>query len=73
MKKMGSQDRNFSLLLLPSSYEKFWGMPIAPCIINTIPLTQFLVSVFYSILIKVDFMYNNLRIAEVRVFAGRKA
>lgn len=53
--------------------EEFRRMPIAVCNISVTPPTQFLFSIFYSILIKVDFMYNNLKIAEVRVFAVRKA
>lgn len=57
--------------LLPNPTKNF-GKCLQPCAASVL-LTQFLFLIFYSILLKRDFMYNNLKIAEVRVFAVRKA
>lgn len=52
--------------------EKILEIPLATCSTRITPLTQLLISMFYSILTK-DFLYNNLRIGEMGVFALRKA
>lgn len=57
--------------LLPNPRKNF-GECRQPCAAS-VSLTQFSFLIFYSILLKRDFMYNNQEIAEVRVFAVRKA
>lgn len=71
MRKMDSQgQKSFPIPAKP--LEKILGIPVATCSTHITPLTQLLISTFYSILTK-DFLYNNLRVGEMRVFALRKA